>query len=252
MMTASPTAEAASPLKLRDVTPILSIVATLEVAILTAAAYFGTHEEQGLLWLIIRKEAMVEWLTVLVLIPGGVTALAAYRMRDRFPARWLGVWMLLCALGLFYFAGEEASWGQHVFVWTPPEGVTDINRQNETNLHNLEVVGTMFGQKPKHVIEVWTVVGCIVMPLVLARRRPPLDPARDWAYWFWPTRACILAGVMCTLIYLPTRLARFYHESIPWELRWSEVQEFYFAWTLVLYVVSIYVRLGQMPRQTAA
>jgi hypothetical protein len=54
---------------------------------------------------------------------------------------------------------------------------------------------------------------------------------------------------MCTLVYLPTRITKWVEGEAPWELRWSEVQEFYFAWTLVLYVVSIYVRLGQIPRR---
>ena len=125
----------------------------------------------------------------------------------------------------------------------------DINRQDETNLHNLEVVGTLFGRKPKQVIEVWTIVGCIIMTLVLMKRKPALDPQRDWGYWFWPTRACMLSAVLATLIYLPTRLYRVWNDGdVPVLLRWSEVQEFYFAWTLMLYVVSIYVRLGQMPR----
>ena len=44
-------------------------------------------------------------------------------------------------LGILFFLafGEEISWGQRIFGWNTPEGFSEINAQEETNLHNLWV-----------------------------------------------------------------------------------------------------------------
>ena len=130
-----------------------------------------------------RKEGPLEWATAGVLPIGIVAALVAFRRRSVFPVKWFGSWMIICAAGMFYFMGEELSWGQHIFHWETPDAVKEINRQDETNLHN---INTFLGRKPKQVIELWTIVGCIVMPIVLARRSPRPDPRTQIAPWFWP------------------------------------------------------------------
>ncbi len=48
--------------------------------------------------------------------------------------RWY--WLALGA-GLFVVAMEEISWGQWVFFFETPDSWKEINRQGETNLHNL-------------------------------------------------------------------------------------------------------------------
>ena len=48
--------------------------------------------------------------------------------------------MFLFVLGCFFVAFEEISWGQHIFYWSTPDVFSKINLQNETNLHNLQVV----------------------------------------------------------------------------------------------------------------
>lgn len=70
---------------------------------------------------------------------------------------------LLFAVGTFYIAGEEMSWGQHLFGWGTPEAWGEINRQNETNLHNTAYV---FNQLPQLILEIGIVAGGVVLPLV--------------------------------------------------------------------------------------
>ena len=42
---------------------------------------------------------------------------------------------------LFFFgAGEEISWGQRIFGFKTPEGLAEVNKQDELNLHNLSVM----------------------------------------------------------------------------------------------------------------
>jgi hypothetical protein len=44
---------------------------------------------------------------------------------------------IISALSCLYIAGEEMSWGQHFFHWKTPEYWAMVNRQEETNLHNI-------------------------------------------------------------------------------------------------------------------
>ena len=45
--------------------------------------------------------------------------------------------LVLLALFSFFFGMEEISWGQRIFNWETSSSWAEINRQNETNLHNL-------------------------------------------------------------------------------------------------------------------
>jgi hypothetical protein len=46
---------------------------------------------------------------------------------------------LLLSLVFFFGFGEEISWGQRIFGFTTPESLTEVNAQNEFNIHNLEI-----------------------------------------------------------------------------------------------------------------
>lgn len=79
--------------------------------------------------------------------------------------RWA---IILFALACFYIAGEEHSWGQWFFYWDTPEFWGDINRQNETNLHNTIYV---FNQLPQNLLKIAIVIGGLVLPLSYRARR---------------------------------------------------------------------------------
>lgn len=51
-------------------------------------------------------------------------------------------WVVL--IGLFFMIGEELSWGQRIFGWETSETLREINKQEETNLHNIHGVGSTF------------------------------------------------------------------------------------------------------------
>jgi len=52
---------------------------------------------------------------------------------------------------MFVFSGEEISWGQRIFDFSTPEGLSKINLQNEFNIHNIEIVDTAFGGKYRYL-----------------------------------------------------------------------------------------------------
>lgn len=87
---------------------------------------------------------------------------------------WL-LWGLILVFGLgnLYIAGEEHSWGQHFFNWGTPEYWTEINRQAETNLHN---VSHWFNQRPRLALEAGILIGGIIIPLIQARTGPFRQP----------------------------------------------------------------------------
>lgn len=53
------------------------------------------------------------------------------------------LYLIVCA-GLFFLIGEELNWGQRIFGWETSEAFKAINKQKETNLHNIYGVGFTF------------------------------------------------------------------------------------------------------------
>ena len=152
--------------------------------------------------------------------------------------RWLAAWIGLAALGCLFIAGEEASWGQHLFDWQTPAGWAELNDQGETNLHN---VSSWFDQKPRTLLELGVVVGGIVIPIA--------------ALW-WPALrrgrwGIILPPLICLPSALLAEFARF-SERIPHDLgakallfyRASEVQETFFYLFILLYLVVLRRRVA--------
>jgi len=86
----------------------------------------------------------------------------------------IAVWLAAIVVGCIYFGGEEASWGQHYFGWQTPEQWAEINRQEETNLHNTSF---WFDRFPRIVITLAIVVGGLVLPAIKLHR-PTLIPRR--------------------------------------------------------------------------
>ena len=71
-------------------------------------------------------------------------------------------------------------------------------------------------------------------------------PQGDWRYWIWPTPVVLPTALIVLAIRLPERFARGFDWVLPppLDIRASEVQEFYIAWFLLLYLRSIARRLG--------
>jgi hypothetical protein len=72
---------------------------------------------------------------------------------------------IIVVLGCIYTAGEEMSWGQHFFHWKTPEYWAMVNRQQETNLHNIYPA---FEQWPRTVVALGVAIGGILVPLAAA------------------------------------------------------------------------------------
>jgi len=88
-------------------------------------------------------------------------------------AKLFAVMYLVLSLGLGFIIGEELSWGQRIFGWETSEEMKAINKQEETNIHNIEGIG----DKIKWVHVVMGAYGTI-LPLIFLRAQitaRPLD-----------------------------------------------------------------------------
>ena len=185
----------------------------------------------------------VETGTVVVLLSGILAGLIALQKVGKLPTRWLTGWLILAIVGSIYFCGEEASWGQHWLGWETPQAMSNLNDQDETNLHN---TSSWLDQKPRFLLELGILVGGLLYPLYLwlRRRTRPSDPA-DIHYWIWPSRQLLPTALLAIIIGLPQRLEKLLGWPVPYplDIRASETQEFYFALFLSLYLWSFQKRL---------
>jgi hypothetical protein len=90
-----------------------------------------------------RTEAVI-WLPIVAL--NAIMLVDAWRRQLASVTR---LWFLGMTLACFVMAGEEVSWGQHVFGFAPPESVAQVNAQEEFNFHNLNL-GQLMGLPPDH------------------------------------------------------------------------------------------------------
>ena len=221
-----------------DLSPLFWLWLPLtSLAVFATIVFFFPHLAPA--W-IESENGLVELGTVILLLPAIVSGFMTCAGETRLPSSRLTLWLFLVTLACVYIAGEEISWGQHLLGWETPEPLQAINDQRETNLHN---ISSWFDQKPRLLLELWILAGGIFLPL-----RNSLSGIRyqtnDWRYWFWPSAILLPTGLLAILVKFPERLENLFGWwPYDFHVRYSELQEFYFAMFLMLYVLSIRKRL---------
>ncbi len=79
-------------------------------------------------------------------------------------------WFLILAFIFLLGSGEEISWGQRIFGWETSEGYSQINRQNETNIHNLKPFRGILS--PNYLFTYFWMSFCVIIPIVNAVSLP--------------------------------------------------------------------------------
>lgn len=186
---------------------------------------------------------IVENLTVVFLLGALVCALYCFSRRERVRSRLFGPFAIVMALGLFFFAGEEASWGQHWFGFAPPPEIAARNDQGEFNLHNDPFFEKILDQLPRSLLTLAALVGGTIAPLVRRRRG---IAGRDFqspgmAGWIWPTIECLPASVLALTISLPKKLFEGLGKPPPAALDISpgETKEYCLALFLFVYLLGL-------------
>jgi len=77
---------------------------------------------------------------------------------------WAYFMIISWALLMFIFFGEEISWGQRILGFSTPETLSEINKQDEFNIHNIDVVDIAFGGKYRYLSVMMLLTG-IAFPL---------------------------------------------------------------------------------------
>ena len=75
------------------------------------------------------------------------------------------IFLFIKVISLFYFLGEEISWGQHFVKWNSPSLFLELNNQKETNIHN---ISNLFDQLPRTLVMLWCMF-CPILFLLLKR-----------------------------------------------------------------------------------
>ena len=130
-----------------------------------------------------------------LLIAGGLLFLPFVRVRP-----FVFTVSLIGALSCLYIAGEEMSWGQHIFHWNTPEYWAMVNRQEETNLHNTYAI---FEKTPRSILEAGIFIGGLLVPLA-AIFYPWLRACR-WSL-FLPAAAFVPTALGATIFKLVDKL----------------------------------------------
>lgn len=94
-------------------------------------------------WLV-AEDSVIEWSQVAVLLLAGLAYAWMAWLLWRNGRTRLAAFALLVAVGAVFLAGEEISWGQRLFGWVTPEQLEVINRQGETNVHNIGILQRTF------------------------------------------------------------------------------------------------------------
>lgn len=169
-----------------------------------------------------------------LLIAGGLLFLPFVRARPLvFSVTLLG------AFSCLYIAGEEISWGQHFFHWSTPEYWAEVNRQQETNLHNTYVI---FEKTPRSILEVGIFIGGLLVPFA-ALFQPWLRACR--MSLFLPAAALVPTALGAMIFKLIDRL----HQSngIPTLLdRPSETIETYLYFFIFAYLLIFAHRIKEL------
>lgn len=169
-----------------------------------------------------------------LLIAGGLLFLPFVRVR---PFTWTVA--LIGALACFYIAGEEMSWGQHFFHWNTPEYWAEVNRQNETNLHNTYAI---FEKTPRLFLEIGVLVGGLLLPIAAAFT--PWVRANRFSL-FLPAAALVPTAAGAMLFKLLDRLQQGGHIQTLLQ-RPSETIETYLYFFIFAYLLLFARRIKQL------
>ena len=191
--------------------------------------------EQGLL-----ENAQV--LFLLIFIGFGIRII---RRKTPLPCPRLRLWIMLLIAGGLYTLVEEISWGQHYFGWMTPAWITDLNSQDQTNLHNIDdkifyrIPRVLVMYLPYNLLLAAIYVGGLVYPLWTRGRRPS---------WYWPTYVGIVWAALTACASLPLAIAEWFNHPLP--ARHGELQEYFMYGFLLIYFYSLHYRLRASHLET--
>lgn len=214
-------------------------VALLGGLVLLGAPIYGTvlYDE-----LMRSEQGLIENATVVLALIASAVAVYAWHLTAVMRPQWLmKTWLAFFIVGGVFLAGEEISWGQHMFGWESPAWFAQQNIQRETNLHNLFHAGE---QIPKLLLHLAAIFGGILWPLLVARGVIGAPRVGSSLYWLLPTGAVMPTAVIAIAIRVLERiLANSGLKQSGVSIKeFKELNELFLILFAVLYLASLVVR----------
>lgn len=114
----------------------LTLLLGLVFLTLTGLFFFFTDENSYRNY--IAEDGFIEYLTAFLLL--GLAA-NCFGRSMKSPRRMVSGFYMAAAFIFLFGMGEEVSWGQRIFGYGTPEGLKELNTQQEFNLHNIRLYG---------------------------------------------------------------------------------------------------------------
>jgi len=196
-----------------------------------------THAPRDILGALHSESGPHEMLQFLVISFAFLVAITTLPNINFSRDKFLAFWVSLAALSCLYVAGEEISWGQHVFDWTTSEYWHGVNDQGETNLHN---TSSWLDQKPRLLLLIGIITGGLIIP-ALKQWAPHKLPQKFWL--IYPPRCLVLVALFVVVPQIIEKAGELY-DYHPFT-RVSEVQELYMFYFVLLYLSALKSRIVQ-------
>ena len=114
--------------------------------------FLNYRDQSGYNNFVWSENGLVEILQVIFLIAAQTFLIMFVKRNFSNLDKNLRIFLILYLIGIFYYLFEEVSWGQHIFGWQTPEIISNINNQNETNIHN---ISSLFNELPRNLLLIW-------------------------------------------------------------------------------------------------
>ena len=113
------------------------------------------------------EDGLIENLGAFFFFAASVLFLLCYRLeKNRNDTQSKKKYFYLFLAGLFFIGfGEEISWGQRLINWETPQLLQEINKQKETNFHNLKVLDKGI-LRPDILFFIFWFSYCLILPTV--------------------------------------------------------------------------------------
>ena len=153
--------------------------------------------------------------------------------------------ILFFSIGLFYYFGEEISWGQHYFYFKTPDILIDLNNQKEFNLHN---ISNLFDQLPRSLVFIF----CGFSFILNSINEKIIGFKLQYKYLMLPNKNLAYTSILLLFISLPdfinnkfdlqiyNLIENYIYELLTFNyIRLSELQELIFSFYFYNYMIEL-------------
>lgn len=214
------------------------------LAIYITVTYFVLTAGSDLVAAMIPEDHYFEIVGASSLLITSLLFLYGFRLaRKTLDKTWMSIVKQLVYLGLaalfFFGAGEEISWGQRILGFQTPENISQVNRQEEFNLHNLSAwEASKFLDADRMFDLFWFLFAVFTPAVALAVPAFKRFASQFIPVVFWGT------GILFLYNYLWAKLAKvlfdaaYSFEKIPFPQAIQEIKESNYA--IVFILVGLY------------